>query len=148
VEEEADDARPVAGVHADGAVHDGLDEVLGAGAGGVVVPDLQLRLRREAGQCHDDDGEDGEPTDLRTPGHLSPLHRAHCYLATGTTMMVQDGSNSAVRDGKPNHTVSKPTGIYTSSTEPEIRSVHMLISEVNTCIVLPLVEYCTRFHMQ
>jgi hypothetical protein len=69
VEEEADDARPVAGVHADGAVHDGLDEVLGAGAGGVVVPDLQLRLRREAGQCH----EDGEPNDLRTPGHLSTL---------------------------------------------------------------------------
>jgi hypothetical protein len=52
VEEEPDQARPVAGVLADGGVDDGLDEALGGRAAAVVVPHLQLRRLRGVEACH------------------------------------------------------------------------------------------------
>ena len=62
VEEEADEAGPVASVLADGGVDDGLDQLLGGRAGGVVVPHLQLRLRGvEACHHHGDSHYDELP---------------------------------------------------------------------------------------
>ena len=102
MEEEADEAGPVASVLADGGVDDGLDEALGGRAGGVVVPHLQLRLRgveacHHHGDSHDDelpymDDDLSSGAGAHPPCYLCTVYAADTGESTGGPQLAQLGS--------------------------------------------------------